>query len=253
MVISIINQKGGVGKTTTAFNLGVALVKLGKRVLLIDMDPQGNLTSALGAEEEKQSGTYELLSDDLDPQELLMKLEGQLPDLIPAHMDLAGFEIECLTLENREYVLDDKLQSLRFHYDYVILDCSPSLGLLTINALVASDDVIVPIQCEYFALEGLSKLLETMQVVKTNYNTRLSVLGLLLTMYDARLALSNQVYEELKAHFDEMLFQTIIPRNVKVAESVSFGLSVMDYDQSSKGAMAYSELANEVILKSTPA
>ena len=247
-IIGIANQKGGVGKTTTAVNLAAALGVLEKKVLLIDADPQANATSGLGVEEVEFS-TYNLLEHSADARKCVKKTASPNLDIIPSHIDLVAAEIELVDRENREYMLKDALQSVKNDYDFVIIDCAPSLGLITVNALTASDSVIIPIQCEYFALEGLGKLLNTIKNVQKIHNPDLDIEGLLLTMYDSRLRLSNQVVEEVNSHFPEMVFETIISRIVRLSEAPSFGESILNYDAESKGAIQYLQLAEEVLLK----
>ena len=238
-IIGVANQKGGVGKTTTAVNLAAALGVLEKKILLIDADPQANATSGLGIDEANFS-TYNLLEHSADAKNCIQKTAS--PDLVAA-------EIELVDRENREYMLKEALQSVKEDYDYIIIDCAPSLGLITINALTAADSVIIPIQCEYFALEGLGKLLNTIKNVQKIHNKDLDIEGLLLTMFDSRLRLSNQVVEEVNSHFPEMVFETIISRNVRLSEAPSFGESILNYDAESKGAIQYLQLAEEVLLK----
>ena len=247
-IIGVANQKGGVGKTTTAVNLASALGVLEKRVLLIDADPQDNATSGLGVEEVNFS-TYNLLEHSAEVIKCILPTSSPNVDIIPSHIDLVAAEIELVDRENREYMLREALKSVRDHYDYIIIDCAPSLGLITINALTAADSVIIPIQCEYFALEGLGKLLNTIKNVQKIHNQDLDIEGLLLTMYDSRLRLSNQVVEEVNSHFPEMVFETIISRNVRLSEAPSFGESILSYDAESKGAIQYIQLAEEVLLK----
>ena len=247
-IIGVANQKGGVGKTTTAVNLASALGVLEKRVLLIDADPQANATSGLGVEEVNFS-TYNLLEHSAEVIKCILPTSSPNVDIIPSHIDLVAAEIELVDRENREYMLREALKSVRDHYDYIIIDCAPSLGLITINALTAADSVIIPIQCEYFALEGLGKLLNTIKNVQKIHNQDLDIEGLVLTMYDSRLRLSNQVVEEVNSHFPEMVFETIISRNVRLSEAPSFGESILSYDAESKGAIQYIQLAEEVLLK----
>ena len=247
-VIGVANQKGGVGKTTTAVNLAAALGVLEKKILLIDADPQANATSGLGIDE-AQFSTYNLLEHSADARKCIQKTSSPNLDIIPSHIDLVAAEIELVDRENREYMLKEALKQVRDDYDYIIIDCAPSLGLITINALTADESVLIPIQCEYFALEGLGKLLNTIKNVQKIHNKNLDIEGLLLTMYDSRLRLSNQVVEEVNSHFPEMVFETIISRNVRLSEAPSFGESILNYDAESKGAIQYLQLAEEILLK----
>lgn len=249
-IISLANQKGGVGKTTTSINLAAALAKLGKRVLLIDADPQANTSSGLGIDiRELDSTIYECLVNGIDPHTAIV--ETRMPNLyvIPSHIDLVGAEIEMLNMEHREQLLKQIIQPIRDDYDFILIDCSPSLGLITINALTASDSVIIPVQCEFFALEGIAKLLNTIKIIKSKLNPALKIEGFLLTMFDNRLRLSNQVYEEVKRHFGDLVFNTVIARNVRLSEAPSHGVSVLEYDPHSKGAQNYTALAREVIVR----
>ncbi|MEL6810249.1 MAG: AAA family ATPase [Bacteroidota bacterium] len=249
-IIAIANQKGGVGKTTTSVNLAASLGVLEKRILLIDADPQANATSGLGIDVESVAqGTYQLLEHTVGAKEVIMQSNSPNVDVIPAHIDLVAIEIELVDKESREYMLKNAIQDLKKDYDFILIDCAPSLGLLTLNALTAADSVMIPIQCEYFALEGLGKLLNTIKSVQKIHNQQLDIEGLLLTMYDSRLRLSNQVVDEVKKHFDEMVFETIIQRNVRLSEAPSFGESIISYDAGSKGANNYLSLANELIEK----
>lgn len=251
-IIAIANQKGGVGKTTTSVNLAASLGVLEKKVLLIDADPQANASSGLGIEvEEVEIGTYQILEHSNTPQEAIVKSTSPNVDVIPAHIDLVAIEIELVDKENREYMLKQALASIKDEYDYILIDCAPSLGLLTLNALTAADSVIIPIQCEYFALEGLGKLLNTIKSVQKIHNAELDIEGLLLTMYDTRLRLSNQVVEEVQKHFNDMVFKTIIQRNVKLSEAPSYGESIIAFDATSRGASNYLSLAEEVIQKNS--
>jgi chromosome partitioning protein len=247
-IIAIANQKGGVGKTTTAVNLCAALGVLEKKVLLVDADPQANATSGLGVEVQRvESGTYQLLGESIAIEEVIIQTESPNLDLIPSHIDLVASEIELVDKNAREYRLKKALESIRNQYDFILLDCAPSLGLITLNALVAADAVIIPIQCEYFALEGLGKLLNTIKSVQKIHNKDLDIEGLLLTMYDTRLRLSNQVVEEVKKHFGKMVFKTIIQRNIRLSEAPSYGEDIISYDASSRGAKSYLSLGNEII------
>ena len=249
-IIAIANQKGGVGKTTTTVNLAASLGVLEKKVLLIDADPQAHATSGLGIDVENvESGTYQLLEHTLSAKDAIQKSDSPNVDIIPAHIDLVAIEIELVDKDNREYMLKTAIDELKNVYDYILIDCAPSLGLLTLNALTAADSVIIPIQCEYFALEGLGKLLNTIKSVQKIHNPDLDIEGLLLTMYDARLRLSNQVVEEVQKHFSDMVFETIIQRNVRLSEAPSFGETIINYDATSKGAANYLNLAHEIIKK----
>ena len=251
-IIAIANQKGGVGKTTTSINLAASLGVLEKKVLLIDADPQANSTSGLGIDVESvEIGTYQLLEHTNTAKEAIVKTNTPNLDIIPAHIDLVAIEIELVDKESREYMLKKALEAVKNDYDFIIIDCAPSLGLLTLNALTAADAVIIPIQCEYFALEGLGKLLNTIKSVQKIHNAALDIEGLLLTMYDSRLRLSNQVVEEVQKHFNDMVFKTIIQRNVKLSEAPSFGENIINYDASSRGAANYLSLAKEVINKNS--
>ena len=251
-IIAIANQKGGVGKTTTSINLAASLGVLEKKVLLIDADPQANATSGIGIDVESvEIGTYQLLEHSNTAKEAIVKTKTPNLDIIPAHIDLVAIEIELVDKDAREYMLKKALVDIKNDYDFIIIDCAPSLGLLTLNALTAADALIIPIQCEYFALEGLGKLLNTIKSVQKIHNPGLDIEGLLLTMYDSRLRLSNQVVEEVQKHFNDMVFQTIIQRNVRLSEAPSYGESIIKYDASSKGATNYLSLAKEIINKNS--
>lgn len=248
--ICIANQKGGVGKTTTAINLAYSLAILEYRVLLVDADPQANSTSGLGFEPKNiKIGLYEALVQDISPEDILLNTSNKYLDLLPSNIDLVGAEIEMIDLPNREKLMRRILGMVKESYDFIIIDCSPSLGLITTNALAASDSVIIPVQCEYFALEGLGKLLNTIKIVQKSINVNLEIEGLLLTMYDSRLRLSNQVVDEVKLHFQELVFETIIQRNTKLSEAPSFGIPVLEHDASARGSINYLDLAREILQK----
>ena len=253
-IIAIANQKGGVGKTTTSVNLAASLGVLEKKVLLIDADPQANATSGLGIDVDSiEHGTYELLEHTMEAKDMIVQTSSPNLDLIAAHINLVAIEIELVDKEQREYMLKKALEPIKDQYDYILIDCAPSLGLITLNALRAANSVIVPIQCEYFALEGLGKLLNTIKSVQKTFNPNLDIEGLLLTMYDARLRLSNQVVEEVQKHFSDMVFKTIIQRNVRLSEAPSFGETIINYDATSKGATNHINLAQEIIDKNETA
>jgi len=249
-IIAIANQKGGVGKTTTSVNLAASLGALEKKVLLIDADPQANASSGLGIDVDAvEIGSYQVLEHTKPAKDAIVASNAPNVDVIPAHIDLVAIEIELVDKEAREYMLKKAIVDLKSEYDYILIDCAPSLGLLTLNALTAADAVIIPIQCEYFALEGLGKLLNTIKSVQKIHNEALDIEGLLLTMFDSRLRLSNQVVEEVQKHFSDMVFETIIQRNVRLGEAPSYGESIINYDVSSKGAANYLSLAKELIKK----
>jgi len=248
LIISLANQKGGVGKTTSAINLSASLATLGKRVLLIDADPQANASSGLNVDiKQIKSSIYECLINHIDPHTAIVKTDIDNLSVLPSHIDLVGAEIEMLNMVSRETIMKELLAPLRDEYDYILIDCSPSLGLITINSLTASDSVIIPVQCEYFALEGISKLLNTIKIIKSKLNPALRIEGFLLTMYDNRLRLANQVYDEVKKHFGNLVFSTVIYRNVRLSEAPSHGMPIITYDPVSKGAQNYIDLANELI------
>ena len=251
-IIAIANQKGGVGKTTTTVNLAASLGVLEKKVLLIDADPQANASSGLGIDVDTvEIGTYQVLEHTASAQDAIQKTNSPNVDIIPAHIDLVAIEIELVDKEQREYMLQKALGDLTTEYDYILIDCAPSLGLITLNSLVAANSVIIPIQCEYFALEGLGKLLNTIKSIQNIHNANLDIEGLLLTMFDSRLRLSNQVVEEVRKHFSSMVFDTIIRRNTRLGEAPSYGESIIAYDATSKGAVNYLSLANEIIKKNS--
>jgi chromosome partitioning protein len=250
-IIAVANQKGGVGKTTTAVNLSTILAKKGKRVILIDADPQGNATSGLGIEKEVENSTYDLLVNEVDIISTLQDTCVKTLKLCPSNMDLAGAEVELVSLMSREQRLKEKLDVIKDGVDFVFIDCPPSLGLITLNAFTAADSVLIPVQCEYYALEGLGQLINTINLVKKHLNKNLEIEGAVLTMYDMRTNLSNQVVREVKKYFDDKVYKTVIPRNIKLSEAPSYGMPITLYDPKSKGARCYEKLAKEVLSNNT--
>ena len=251
-IIALANQKGGVGKTTTSMNLAASLATLEKRVLLVDADPQANASSGLGVDlNEVDSTLYESIINQGNIKEAIYTTDIEGFDVVPSHINLVGAEVEMLNLKKREYILKELLTPIRDEYDYILIDCSPSLGLITVNSLTAADSVIIPVQCEYFALEGISKLLNTIKIIKKKLNPALEIEGFLLTMYDSRLRLANQIYDEVKRHFQELVFKTVIQRNVKLSEAPSHGLPAILYDADSTGSKNHMALAKEIIQRGT--
>ena len=246
-IISIANQKGGVGKTTTSVSLSAILAKKGKKILMIDMDPQGNGTSGLGIDKIVKFSVYDVIIDDVEIENTIKKTEIENLDVCPSNINLAGAEVELVDMEEREQRLKSKLDKIKEKYDYIIIDCPPSLGLVTLNAFTASDSVLIPVQCEYYALEGLGQLINTINLVKKHLNKSLYIEGALLTMYDARTNLSNQVVKEVKRYFEDKVYKVVIPRNVKLSEAPSYGMPITLYDKRSKGAKCYEKLAKEFL------
>jgi chromosome partitioning protein len=247
--IAIANQKGGVGKTTTAINLGGCLGVLEYKTLIVDADPQANATSGVGLDPKNSRNIYDCLINEINPSELIIKTENPNLDILPSHIDLVGAELEMINLPKREHMLKMALDKIKDQYDFILIDCSPSLGLITVNALTAADAVMIPVQCEYFALEGLGKLLNTIKIVQGRLNPELEIEGILLTMYDTRLRLANQVVEEVKTHFQELVFDTVIHRNTKLGEAPSYGETIVMHDAASKGSINYLNFAREILQK----
>lgn len=245
-VVSIANQKGGVGKTTTSVNLSTILAKKGKKVLMIDADPQGNASSGVGIDKDVEESVYDILIDDTEIEKVVKKTNIKNLSICPSNINLAGAEVELVSMMSREYRLKEKLDSIKDNYDYIIIDCPPSLGLVTLNAFTASDSVLIPVQCEYYALEGLGQLINTVNLVKKHLNKNIEIEGALLTMYDIRTNLSNQVVKEVKKYFEEKVYKTVIPRNVRLSEAPSYGMPITLYDPRSKGAKAYEKFVKEL-------
>ena len=248
-IIAIANQKGGVGKTTTAINLGGCFGVLEYKTLIVDADPQANATSGVGLDPKNTKNIYDCLINGTHPNDLIIHTQNPNLDILPSHIDLVGAEMEMIDLPNREYMLKAALDKVKDNYDFIIIDCSPSLGLITVNALTATDSVMIPVQCEYFALEGLGKLLNTIKIIQTRLNQNLEIEGIVLTMYDTRLRLANQVVDEVKTHFQELVFDTVIHRNTKLGEAPSFGETIIMHDASSKGSINYLNFAREILQK----